>query len=180
VLAVAGIAAALAASPAGAGENPNPTLPWSATPTSGPPGTTVTVSGDGCSAPDLSGVARIVLGDLTALAEGGTLVLATVEISAGSDGSWTGELVVPPGVDPSHSFIIGGVCQLSLAGQEPQDAGEYDGITFDVTGDGPAPTEPTVPTEPTTPTVPGEPPAEPEVPTPPPATPIVDDPDFTG
>ena len=185
VLAAAGAGVlALAAPPAGAGSDPTPSLSWSATPTSGPAGTEVTVTGEGCSAPDHSGVAEINLGDYTAQSQGGTFLVATVAITAGGDGSWVGTLTVPQGVDPSHSFVVGGECHLVLAGQQPEHYGDYEGIPFDVTGGGTPTTAPPATPPPTGPTVPGEPtpevPEDPEAPTPPPATPIVAPPDHTG
>jgi hypothetical protein len=152
--------ALLVAAPAGAGA---PQL--EVTPTSGPVGTTITVSGNLCG----DGLAEFTLymdvdGDEP-------LVIAQDDLDAPMDGTWSGELVVPatatlPGGDtvdilPGDGYSIGATCTFS---EQPV---KYDDVDFEVTGS-PTPTPSTTPptTAPTS--------------TPPPATPITDEPPFTG
>lgn len=163
---------ALVAPPASAGDG------FTVTPTSGPVGTVISISGTGCydeGLPDRT-VSMYLTNGLT-----GQTNLVTPD----DNGAWSGHITVSGGLDPDLDYYVAASCWGEILGDNGQVIQEYGPVDFDVTGDGPVPTTPTTqpPTEPTTPTeptVPGEPPAEPEVPTPPPATPIVDEPDFTG
>lgn len=174
-IAAAGVATTLlAVPPASAGDG------FTVTPTSGPAGTVISVSGTGCyedGLPDTE--VTISFGD-------GESVGVSTMIIPDDNGAWSGQLTVPAGVDPAGEYAVGGYCWGEILGDNGQMIREYASVAFDVTGDGPAPTTPE-PTTPTTqpgpgpePTVPGEPGDDPEVPTPPAATPVVDDPDYTG
>jgi hypothetical protein len=170
---VAGAAAVLvAAPPAGAGDG------FTVTPTSGPAGTVISVSGTGCyeeGLPDRH--VSIILSD-------GEQASASSSVVPDDNGAWSGQLTVPAGADPAGTYQVYASCWGSILGDNGQEILAYGPVAFDVTGGGPAPTTPTTqPNEPTPttqpptePTVPGEP----ETPGPPPATPVVDEPDFTG
>lgn len=176
VAAGATVVALLGAVPASAGDAPT----VSVTPASGPAGTTVTISGDGCPGGD------VLFGILRPYDEatGSSWPIVVNQVFAEDDGGWSGEVVVPASspfpdgdggwvdteVAPGDGYSASAICGTP----SPETSFEYPRMPFEVT-EGSTPTT-TIP-GPTTTTIPvWEPPA----PTPPPATPISDDPPFTG
>lgn len=170
-LAVAGVTTSLlAAAPAGAGVSPIPGLELEVTPTSGPGGTVVTVSGSDCVVDDVPGEVEFGLADF------GNFTPVVFDVAVPDvDGNWTGQFTVPPGTDPEGTYAVGAECVIEVDEGEFEPIVEYFPVEFDVTGDGPTPT-----TAPPATTPPTTGPGTPEVPTPPPATPVVRPPDQTG
>jgi hypothetical protein len=109
--------------------------------------------------------------------------LAVTSLTAGEDGTWTAQLVVPASVSPDEGividvvpgedYVVAAACSFGTSETGPEIV--YESVPFDVTGE-------TVPTTP--PTDPGSLPEAPvTVPVSPqaqPATPVVGDPDYTG
>jgi hypothetical protein len=181
-LAAGGAAAAfvLAGLPAGA-QVPQPTL--DVAPTSGPIGTTITVSGGGCILGEDPGGVDVAFVDTSVFDSDAIFPLAVTSLTAGEDGTWTAQLVVPASVSPDEGIVIDVVpgedyvvvaaCSFGTSETGPEIV--YESVPFDVTGE-------TVPTTP--PTDPGSLPEAPvTVPVSlqaQPATPVVGDPDYTG
>ncbi len=86
------------------------------TPDSGPPGTTITVKGTGCSPPAEIGV---FLFD-----EGAQRNLDRKELSTEPGGTWTATLSVPAGFRPTGRVLVGATC-----GEDQ----EYRALVFTVT-----------------------------------------------
>lgn len=138
VIAAAGSAAAAAltfgAVPVGAQE---PFLPISATPTSGPAGTTVDVSGAGCTS-------EAGPGDLLAYMWGPTSGPEDSPIGAwagtvATDGSWTAPVMFEAS-DPIGTYTISATCFV-----DPESdvvVAEYDFVDFELTAAAPAPAPP--------------------------------------
>lgn len=167
----------LAGAPAGAQEGEPPELPLTVTPTSGPAGTVVTVSGGDCVAEDETFVEFALLTVDNESPEGPELVLVAREDAVpAEDGSWSGELTVPEGVDPDAVYYVSAVCGVEIGEEEAEGIAWYDYIEFDVTGGQPTTPPPTVD--------PGVlPPVTPPVavaPTAAPAVAVVAQPTFTG
>jgi hypothetical protein len=137
------------------------------TPTSGPAGTVVTVSGDDCAFNSIS----IFLVKLP------SAVVAQSGTESSDNGTWSGTVTVPQGADPAADYVVTAQCFVS-AGEQSQVKHDYEQVPFDVTGGGTTPTTPTT----TPPGEPTEPPViDPEaVPVAPVAVAVVADPDFTG
>ncbi|MGH9229441.1 MAG: hypothetical protein ACRD07_12095 [Acidimicrobiales bacterium] len=160
--AVAGIAATgwLAATPAGAQEF----LPIEISPTSGPPGTQIAISGDGCIAADTPGFIGVFL--FFEEEEEPVLVFG-VEVA--DDGSWSAG-ILSEDTDPLGLYDVTATC---FVGPESEEViAEYDFATFELT----APPSPPSTAPPATPT----PTPAPVAPQAPPATPVTADPTFTG
>jgi hypothetical protein len=158
--AAAGVAvvALLGASPAGAQEF----LPIEVSPTSGPAGTVVTVSGDGCIAEGTPGVVDVVL--FFEAAEDPVLVFSTTPEEVAADGSWSTGFIAEA-TDPPGLYDVTATCFTDAEGADI--VAEYDFATFELTAPTPTPGPTTPPTVPVTPQAP-------------PATPVTGDPDFTG
>ena len=90
-------------------------------------------------------------------------------VPAEDDGTWSGELTVPAGLDPDLSWFVSALC-FSGPGEDAEVLADYDLVEFDVTG--PPTTTPTTPPSTTPP-----PTTPPEAP---PAAPVTEEPDFTG
>ena len=181
---VAGVAgAALLASVALAGGNAGaqeiPLSPLDVSPTSGPAGTTITVSGGSCATTDEGlepvAVAFVFLWD-GELNDEDILngELATPE----ADGSWTTSFTFPDGHDPEATYLVSGFCVGEAA--DPANnvlLADYDAYDFDLTG--PPPTEPPVVTPPDLPPAAPVEPSDSPAPAPV-ATPVPGDPNVTG
>jgi len=147
---------------AAAGVDPSPTM--SESPTSGPPGTTITVqSVDPC---PLDSLTVVVF-----LKNDAHEVVASTSFTANADGTWQTTLVVPTDTPVGTSLEVGAGCVPTVQGQA---AGDDDGggtlytsLTFEVTA-------PDVPDEPP-PTI-----SDPEVGGVSTATPVVAGPTTTG
>jgi cell division septation protein DedD len=168
--AVAGIGAvALASPPASAGDG------FTVTPTSGPAGTVIAVSGTGCyeeGLPDRH--VSIILTD-------GEQASASSSVVPEDNGAWSGQLTVPAGADPAATYEVYASCWGSILGDNGQEIVSYGPVAFDVTGGGTQPTTPTTATPTTQPPTETTDPTAPDGPeTPPPATPVVRPPDQTG
>jgi hypothetical protein len=172
--AVTGVAAALAMSvaPAALAGVPHPAL--SVSPTSGPAGTVIAVSGNGC----VESI-QIYLAIGTGFPSSPADVAATTSTEASGAGAWSASIAVPQGLDPDGTYNVTARCFIS-AGEQSSLLFTYETVPFDVTGGStPPPTMP--PVDPTDPTDPGDPVVEPGgLPTAPVAVPVVADPDFTG
>ena len=137
VIAAAGSAAVaaltLGASPVGAQES---LLPISVSPTSGPAGTTVTISGDGClyEGP----------GDLEAyLFTGDGTLLDVWSGTVAQDGSWSAS-IVPEATDAPGIYTLSATCYVSP--ESDQIVVDYDFVDFELTGAAPeAPVTPEAP-----------------------------------
>jgi hypothetical protein len=145
---------------------PVPELPIEVSPTSGPAGTLISVSGSGCVNPD--GPAPLAEVFVYPLGSEGVDNWSSVDVA--EDGSWSSDgFGVSDVVIPELDYAVSARCYLP-----PDEVNgdnvilfEYEDVAFDVTPP-PAP-------EPTTP-----PTTEPSAPAPPPATPVVAPPDHTG
>jgi hypothetical protein len=173
------VSALLAGVPAGAQSEEPVLLPLTVDPTSGPAGTVITVGGEQCGGVDDGLDNSAVMALLTPDPEdplSPPFIVEIGEVAAGEDGSWTGEITVPEGVDPDAPHFVTALCLAAIPGEEePEVVAEYDFVEFDVTGE-----EPTTPPPTVEPPVDVPPPPEPETPTAPPAVPVVAPPDFTG
>ena len=156
VAATVGVAAAaLFAAPVAAQEE---LLPISVTPSSGPPGTVFTFSGEECLGEEPGEVLITVFFT-------DNEVVDEFALTADADGSWAADFdtgvpePLPPGV-----YTVTATCFVSLETEEPEVIADYDFADFELT----APEPPTTPT--TTPPTPKAPPA----------VPVVEEPDFTG
>jgi hypothetical protein len=120
------LAAALFAAPAGAQEAEF--LPLDITPTSGPAGTAITVSGDDC-APEqeFNAFVQVYFANETD-------VLDAVETEIGGDGSWSTQISVPDGTDPAGTYAVFATCFVDN-GEDVEVNAEYEEVAFDVTGD---------------------------------------------
>jgi hypothetical protein len=150
-------------------------LPISVDPTSGPIGTTISVSGSDCPDADI----EIVLLAGTSLYEWHAIVDYVWDITTGPDGTWSGELFVydtmfelpadPEGdlvevdVVPGDDYFVAAACLFE------DGFVESDVVPFDITGDGTAPPRTDAPAVPGI----GTPSAQP-------ASPVVGDPTYTG
>ena len=157
------LTAALVAAPASAQEGPF--APISLNPTSGPPGTVITVSGEGCGEPGFPGSVEAYFGNEEEL-------LAQGSGDAASDGTWSVQVTVPDALDPAPLYLVTATCFVD-SGDGPQPDLDYDIVEFDVT-DGTVTPPVTPPTTPTTPTTPATPPVAPA------ATPVPGDPNHAG
>jgi hypothetical protein len=158
---MAAVATLLSVGPSSAQEGDGPAEPLDVSPPSGPPGTVITVRGEGCAA-DLEQIVDIELVGDSAQAS------ASVSHFDIHDGAWSARLTVPAQADPDDAFLVTADC----ASLGPEDdhvlVFEYEPAPFDVTT--PPPTTPPAP--PTT-TPPAPAPA-------PPAAPVPAEPTFTG
>jgi hypothetical protein len=135
---------ALAAGPASAQEE-EPLAPLAVAPTSGPAGTVISVSGDGCLLQE-GQEGLIPTGDAVLLRIDDAVtdddVVAENIVAAAPDGTWSTSLTVPEGLDPEAVYVVAAVC-FGVA--EPVENTvvlvEYEPILFDVLG---SPTEPPV------------------------------------
>ena len=91
---------------------------FAATPTSGDPGTVITVTGTECEADTVD----ILLG--ASNGESGGIVAETDDVAVKDDGSFSGTITVPAGSDPSFNYQVGAGCGSD----------SYPGVAFDVTG----------------------------------------------
>jgi hypothetical protein len=144
-------------------EPPEPTEPLEVSPTSGPPGTVISIQGVNCISTATGSPAAIV--NIELVGESGQASTSVAHFDVDDDtGAWSTQLAVPAGADPDDTFVLTAVC----AALGPEDnhifVFEYLPVDFDVT----APPAPTTP--PPTPTAPPAPPAQP----------IPGDPTFTG
>jgi hypothetical protein len=153
---VAVAATALVAAPVAAQEE---LLPISVTPSSGPPGTVFTFSGEGCLGEEPGDVLITVFFT-------DNEVVDEFDLTAEADGSWAVDFdtgvpePLPPGV-----YTVTATCFVSLESEEPEVIADYDFADFELT----APPKP----EPPKPPAPEPEPAQP-------AAPVVEEPDFTG
>jgi hypothetical protein len=96
-------------------------------PTSGPPGTVFSISGEGCAK---SGVATSVVDIVVNLtATDRQTGFAAAHVATRPDGSWTGMLTVPANADPSSAYLVNASCQMN--GDEA--LFEYESVPFQVT-----------------------------------------------
>lgn len=143
---------ALAGGTAGAQE-PGEFAPLTVDPTSGAPGTMVSVSGGGCTTED---PALIPVGFTFMFRVDDELteddLLASNEVDAAPDGTWATSLTVPEGFDPEGIYLVGAVCVgLAETPEGDQLILDYEPVEFDLTGA--PPTEPPVVTPPDIPSV---------------------------
>jgi hypothetical protein len=152
-------------SPAGAQEEPETLGPVAVNPTSGPSGTVISVSGEGCDG-DASGFEAW----LTLVAydpdHGVPFTVLDESVVVPENGDWSGELTVPDGADPDVDTYVLAECTYD---EGEGYLGEYDSVPFDVTGETTATTATTAPEAPQAP-----------APVAPVATPVVRQPSFTG
>jgi hypothetical protein len=152
--------------PTAAQEGDEPIERLDVSPTSGPPGTVITVHGENCISTIPGSPMEIV--DIVLLGDSAEAFVAVTHFDI-HDGAWTGRLTVPAQADPDDAFVLTVTCN----GLGPEDNHivdfTYEPVDFDVTA--PATTVPTTP--PTTAPTPAPAPA-------PPAAPIVAQPSFTG
>ena len=145
--------------------------PLDVSPTSGSPGTVITVHGEECVPPMGLQFVVLQLVDDTA---------GEVVIESNNDGleAWSLALTVPTSVDPDHAFAVVAQCGFFGPEDDPILIGRYDPVCFDVIGE--PSTDPTVPpTQCPPPAPPAAPPPAPPTPARP-ATPVVAEPTFTG
>ena len=136
--------------PVGAQE---PLLPISVSPTSGPAGTTVTISGTEC-------LSEGGPGDLEAYlfyGDGEPILVWSGTVAA--DGSWTAS-TVPEATDPPGIYTLSATCFASP--DSDQIVADYDFVDFELTAAAP------------------EAPADPAAPAAAPATPVTGQPRYTG
>lgn len=157
--AAVGTAASMVATPAGAQEGP--LFPMQVSPTSGPAGSVIDVSGENCDLEEP--VVYIDLVDVDT-----DEAVDSVDAFPDEAGSWAEELIVPEGVDPNHDYVVEAAC-APFPGASPDLW--YESVDFEVTGDLTPTTGPSTPTTE---------PATTEPPTAAPATPVVAEPAFTG
>jgi hypothetical protein len=122
--------------------------PLEVSPTSGPPGTAITVLGEDCDPPD-GQIAHVDLFNQTAQQ---SVAHDDVSVDDGQE-SWSAELTVPAGVDPDDAFVVVASCLMLGSEQDLILAVRYAPVAWDVIG---APTAPPAPAAPATP-VPAEP-----------------------
>ena len=89
-----------------------------ASPTSGPSGTVITVSGTGCEVDTVD----LVIG--ASSGQSGGIVAETEDVPVKDDGTFKGTITVPANSDPSFNYQVGATCG----------SGSYPGVPFDVTG----------------------------------------------
>ena len=157
---VAGVAAAalmtsvaLAGGIAGAQEEPGELAPLTVDPTSGQPGTVISVSGGECMTEDPA-LDPVAFGFLFRQDDELTEddFLAAAEAEAAPDGTWATSLTVPDGFDPEGVYLVGALCAgLAETPEGDQLLRDYEPVEFDLTG--PPPTEPPVVTPPDLPPV---------------------------
>jgi hypothetical protein len=96
-------------------------------PTSGPPGTVISVSGHDCARSGVATSAIDVVVNLTTT--DGQTGFAAAHVATQPDGSWTGTLTVPPTADPSIGYLVNASCVRE--GDEL--LFDYESVAFDVT-----------------------------------------------
>jgi hypothetical protein len=152
------LAAALFAAPAGAQEAEF--APLDITPTSGPAGTSITVSGDDCGGEQaFNAFVQVYFANETD-------VLNAVETEIAETGSWSTQIQVPAGTDPAGTYSVFATCFVDN-GEDVEVNLEYEEVAFDVTGDVVTPSQP-APTPAPAPTAAA------------PAAPVPGDPTFSG
>ena len=132
--------------------NSDPPPPLEVSPTSGRPGAVITVHGTACLR---NGFTFAIVGLVDTTTH--QLVVDNAADIEGPDagaGGWTGQLMVPAGVDPDDGFAVRASCHIEVETGSGL-VFDYDPVAFDVTG----------------------PPAAPSAP---PAAPVVAQPTFTG
>ena len=160
-VALAAAATLMGAGPVAARQSGEPNVALEVSPTSGPPGTVITVQGEDCAPTEPPGLIAVLV-----FVSDATTQLAGIEVHPDA-GSWSAQLTVPQEVDPDEAITVTadcGVfncpdCSLTLDFS-------YEPAAFDVIG--PTTTAPPTTTPPT--------PAGPA----PPAQPVVAEPTFTG
>ena len=127
------LAAALFAAPAGAQEAEF--APLDITPTSGPAGTSITVSGDDCGGEQaFNAFVQVYFADQTQ-------VLDAVETEIAETGSWSTQIQVPAGTDPAGIYAVFATCFVDNGEDVDVDL-QYEEVAFDVTGDAVTPSQP--------------------------------------
>jgi hypothetical protein len=96
-------------------------------PTSGPPGTVISISGQGCGRTGVATSAIDVVVNLTTTDRQTGFDFA--HVATRPDGSWAGTLTVPVGADPSIGYLVNADC--SMNGDEA--LFEYESVPFHVT-----------------------------------------------
>jgi hypothetical protein len=167
-LAGAGVAtvAWLVGTPASAQE----LLPIEVSPPGGPPGTVMTISGEGCIGEAAPGVVIVDL--FFGEQEDPVLEFPTTSDEMADDGSWSTGIIFED-TDPPGLYDVTATCVVDLESFEV--IAEYEFATFELT----APQTPTTPTTAPPSTTPVTPAPAP-TPTAQPATPVVAQPTFTG
>jgi len=148
--------------PTSAKQGDGPSEPLDVSPTSGLPGTVITVRGEQCFSPGEE-IADVDLFNET------TQQSVARDDSRVSNGSWSAELTVPAGVDPDDAFVVTASCVTLGPEDEFILVFRYEPVVFDVTE---VPTTTVPPT-----TTPAVPPARASAV---PAQPVVAEPAFTG
>jgi hypothetical protein len=152
------LAAALFAAPAGAQESEF--APLDITPTSGPAGTSITVSGDDCGGEQaFNAFVQVYFANETD-------VLNAVETEIAETGSWSTQIQVPPAPTPRAPTPSSRRASWTTARTSRSNL-EYEEVAFDVTGDVVTPSQP-APTPAPAPTAAA------------PAAPVPGDPTFSG
>lgn len=137
-------------------------------PTSGPPGTVITVEGEGCTSTEPGPIAVLVFLTDTTTQQPVTL-FTQVRIDAGA---WSAQLTVPQAVDPDDAFAVRATCAIFGSEDTITPVFDYAPVAFDVTA---PPTTPSTTAPPTS-----GPPAPAPRPPAPPAEPVIAEPTFTG
>jgi hypothetical protein len=171
----------ICAGPTSAQQGDGSSEPLDVSPTSGPPGTVITVRGGGCFSPGEE-VADVELFDETTqqsvALRGARVGNAQVDL-----GSWSAELTVPAGVDPDDAFVVTASCATLGPEDDHILLFDYEPVAFDVTGastTSPPTSTPPITTPPTTTAPTTTAPAPPARAPAAPAEPVVAAPAFTG
>jgi hypothetical protein len=170
IAAASGVVATALLSVVPVGAQDLPLLPISVSPGSGPAGTVVTVSGDGCIGEEGPGDIAVFLFDATS-----DEPIDAFQGSVAGDGAWTFALPFEAS-DPLGVYDFTALCFASPDLEAPVIA-EYDFASFELTAPAPAPA-PTPDPAPQTPVVPA--PQAPVAPAATPAAAVRAQPTFTG
>jgi hypothetical protein len=127
--------------------NDVPPQPLEVSPTSGPPGTVITVHGESCVHFVLVNVALRLFNDTTQQ-NVATRNIAGHPPEVEIGGSWTGQLTVPAGVDPNDAFTVVADCSVLDPERPTPPILRYEPVAFDVTGTPAPPPAPATPAKP--------------------------------
>lgn len=175
VIAAATVSLAVGNAPLGAQPGEPPDLPMSISPTSGPIGTVIVISGEECFAPDGSGGHHVWLAGVED--QGDYMPLETTT-PVDADGTWEYRFTLAADPPSIETLGIYGTCNDT----EHTVSGHYPTVMFDVVhppSTDPPPTTPATGPEAPAPDTgaPGPPATTPRAPT---ASPVLDQPTYTG
>lgn len=155
--------------PSTAQEDDEPIEQVEVSPTSGPPGTVIAISGENCISTATGSPAAIV--DIELVGDSAEAFVSVAHFDV-HEGAWSAQLTVPAQADPDDVFTLTAACKALGPEDDHIPVFDYQPVEFDVTA---APTPSPSTTPPTT-----TPPTAAPTPTAPPAEPIVARPTFTG